>query len=282
MDHHHEQDRGGQHHPDRHLDAPSVHAIGRLGHAPGQRGPQAGGAAAHPRRRADLPRAQPLPGHHHPGAAGRGGPVHRHLLQLLPVQGAPVRGAGRGGAPRRRVPRRWPTAGGPGPTAGTPCRSATPCCGSCRTSCWPTPPARWPWPASGPGCTIDPEAAEAVSPAQPLRDRHASPRWWPNRWRTGFLRADLDAEALVELVDLVWDGLGRRRGGRRLPDQLRPGGPGPGPAPVGRHRLAGPAQRGAERLTLVMSEVPWGRGGCLAAPCSSVPDAWRALRRRGA
>jgi TetR/AcrR family transcriptional regulator, transcriptional repressor of aconitase len=28
----------------------------------------------------------------------------------------------------------------------------------------------------------------------------------------GFLRADLDAEALVELIDVVWDGLGRRRG----------------------------------------------------------------------
>jgi len=26
----------------------------------------------------------------------------------------------------------------------------------------------------------------------------------------GFLRADLDAEALVELVDIVWDGMGRR------------------------------------------------------------------------
>ncbi|MGZ4727047.1 MAG: hypothetical protein ACXWB2_04955 [Acidimicrobiales bacterium] len=26
----------------------------------------------------------------------------------------------------------------------------------------------------------------------------------------GFLRADLDAEALVELIDLVWDGMGRR------------------------------------------------------------------------
>ncbi len=28
----------------------------------------------------------------------------------------------------------------------------------------------------------------------------------------GFLRADLDAEALVELIDVVWDGLGRRQG----------------------------------------------------------------------
>ena len=26
----------------------------------------------------------------------------------------------------------------------------------------------------------------------------------------GFMRADLDAEALVELIDLVWDGMGRR------------------------------------------------------------------------
>ena len=30
----------------------------------------------------------------------------------------------------------------------------------------------------------------------------------------GFLRADLDAEALVELVDIVWDGMGRRAAGR--------------------------------------------------------------------
>ena len=29
----------------------------------------------------------------------------------------------------------------------------------------------------------------------------------------GFLRADLDAEALVELIDIVWDGLGRRAAG---------------------------------------------------------------------
>jgi AcrR family transcriptional regulator len=29
----------------------------------------------------------------------------------------------------------------------------------------------------------------------------------------GFLRADLDAEALVELVDIVWDGMGRRAAG---------------------------------------------------------------------
>lgn len=28
----------------------------------------------------------------------------------------------------------------------------------------------------------------------------------------GFLRADLDAEAMVELIDIVWDGLGRRQG----------------------------------------------------------------------
>jgi AcrR family transcriptional regulator len=27
----------------------------------------------------------------------------------------------------------------------------------------------------------------------------------------GFLRADVDAEALVELIDIVWDGMGRRR-----------------------------------------------------------------------
>jgi TetR/AcrR family transcriptional regulator, transcriptional repressor of aconitase len=29
----------------------------------------------------------------------------------------------------------------------------------------------------------------------------------------GFLRADLDAEALVELIDVVWDGMGRRQAG---------------------------------------------------------------------
>ncbi|HVN52638.1 MAG TPA: TetR/AcrR family transcriptional regulator [Acidimicrobiales bacterium] len=29
----------------------------------------------------------------------------------------------------------------------------------------------------------------------------------------GFLRADLDAEALVELIDIVWDGMGRRAAG---------------------------------------------------------------------
>ena len=27
----------------------------------------------------------------------------------------------------------------------------------------------------------------------------------------GFLRADLDPEALVEMIDLVWDGMGRRQ-----------------------------------------------------------------------
>ena len=65
----------------------------------------------------------------------------------------------------------------------------------------------------------------------------------------GFLRADLDAEALVELIDVVWDGMGRRsaadafqtsygRVARVLVQMLLDG-----------DRLPRPAQRGPERLT---------------------------------
>jgi TetR/AcrR family transcriptional regulator, transcriptional repressor of aconitase len=61
----------------------------------------------------------------------------------------------------------------------------------------------------------DPEAREPLARLNQLVSSTFSPLV-VDSIDEGFLRADLDAEALVELIDIVWDGLGRRAAGGAL------------------------------------------------------------------
>ena len=62
------------------------------------------------------------------------------------------------------------------------------------------------------GCRTGPQAAEAVARLNHVVIATFAPLV-ADAIEEGFLRADLDPEALVELLDIVWDGMGRRAAG---------------------------------------------------------------------
>ena len=131
-----------------------------------------------------------------------------------------------------------------GPAASTRSR---PSCGSCASRCWPIPTGPPRWPACGP----EPATGTAAEPVARL-NHVVIATFAPlvadvHRGRLPAGRSRPRGRRRAPRHRLGRHGPPGRR--RRLPVQLRPGGPGAGPDPPGRRRLPRPPLRGAECVT---------------------------------